>query len=426
MQQDLPGAARCSVNGSDARGERHMQDSLSARLLSLGLISVNGVSEPVNRIRNRGLIRHKVDMNVVSRNPTLTPVIGGGSAGRVTSGRALIVATVALWVCAWGLLTAKALADGGGLLSASTLLRAVVAAVGCMLCLAIQRILRWIRFRSFGGRVMMGAGLATAAAEALGWASFGLSKLFLQTTVVPGLGMTILILGFYAWVFFSWVTIYLALSYSSEAAEAEHRAARASAEATSAQLRALRYQLNPHFLFNTLNSLSALILEQRTRDAEQMVVRLSTFLRTSLTTGGSGLITAEEEVDAQRRYLEIEQVRFPDLALRTSVASAAARGAVPPLILQPLVENAIKFAIANNPEPAEIRVAADREGYWLLLTVSDSGTAHPKTSSGMGVGLCNIRDRLRTIYGQEASLLTEAKLEGGFSACIKLPFEPLP
>jgi two-component system, LytTR family, sensor kinase len=370
--------------------------------------------------------RHKDDMNVTSRESQFAYLAGASAPTGTRQRKALIVATVILWAAAWALLTAKAIADGGTFLALPSALRAGLAAFGCLQCLVIEQILERVRFRTFVSRVIAGAVLAAVAAEILGWLSVGLSWLALGTAGKPSPGMTILILGFYAWVFFSWVTIYLALTYSSQAMDAERRATRAGAEATSAQLRALRYQLNPHFLFNTLNSLSALILEQRTADADRMVVRLSSFLRTSLATEGSGEISAEEEVEAQRRYLEIEQVRFPDLRLRTLVEPCVARAAVPPLILQPLVENAIRYSVSANPDPAEISVSASRDGEFLKLSVSDSGTKLPKPHQGLGVGLRNVRDRLRTLYGDRASLRTERSPGGGYTAVVSLPLERAP
>lgn len=344
------------------------------------------------------------------------------SSGRADAARRpLLVATIGLWSAAWGLLTARAIADGSEFLSTGTALRLVMALLGCVLCFGIQHLLRLVRFRRFSMRILAGAVLAAVAAEILAWANVTTGWWFLGVTAAPSPGTTVLILGFYTWIFFSWVTLYLALSYSSMVADAERRAASATAEAASAQLRALRYQLNPHFLFNTLNSLSALILEKRTGDAERMVVRLSSFLRSSLATESVGMVTAEDEVEAQRRYLEIEQVRFPDLILSTTVHPSVAHAPVPPMILQPLVENAIKFAISDAPGPAEIAISAERQGASVRIEVRDSGPGPAASATGMGVGLRNVRERLQTIYGNAASLEAKALAGGGFIASIVLP-----
>jgi two-component sensor histidine kinase len=387
--------------------------------------AANGIFRQSNDILLRASMRHKDLMNAIMEHADLASDHSATASRTKRSSPALVGATIAIWLAAWALLTARAVADGSELLSVPTAVRSGMALFGCCLCFIIMAILQRLQFRRFYAKVLIGAVLASVAAEIFGWVSVAVSWLAFGKAVISSPGMTILILGFYAWIFFSWVTLYLAVSYNAQAADAEHRAAKALAEASSAQLRALRYQLNPHFLFNTLNSLSALILEQRTRDADEMVVRLSSFLRTTLSTEALGLIRAEDEIEAQRRYLEIEQVRFPDLTLRTEVDPQIADAAVPPMILQPLVENAIKFAVGDSPRPAQISVSAYQQGQQLVLTVEDSGSASPSPQHGMGVGLRNVRDRLKTLFGDDAQLETRKSPDGGFSASLFLPLERL-
>jgi len=148
-----------------------------------------------------------------------------------------------------------------------------------------------------------------------------------------------------SWYFFivAWGVLYVALSYAAKVGQAERQAATYKSEAQAAQLRALRYQINPHFLFNTLNSLSALVLRQRTQEAERMIMNLATFFRTSLTNDPTAQVPLSDEIRMQRLYLDIEQVRFPErLSVAVDVPQELEEALVPSLILQPLVENVIK------------------------------------------------------------------------------------
>ena len=337
--------------------------------------------------------------------------------------RALLGATVALWSAAWLLLTARAVADGASDPALAAAVRGVAVLLGGLICFGLHLILSRVRLRRFSHRMLVGAGLAIVAADVFGWITVGLAALAFGRSTPASAGMIIFTLGFYTWVFFSWITVYLALTYSAQAHDAEQRASRASADAASAQLAALRYQINPHFLFNTLNSLSALILEKRVGDAEQMVVRLSHFLRSSLSTDPLVMIRTADEVETQRRYLEIEQARFPDLHLSTFVDPDVADIPVPPLLLQPLVENAVKFAVAGAPGRATITISARALGSCLELCVIDDGRPAPGPHRGTGLGLQNVRNRLLSIYGTGASLVVRHEAGRGFTACITLPLE---
>ena len=146
-------------------------------------------------------------------------------------------------------------------------------------------------------------------------------------------------------------------------------------EAQEAQLRALRYQINPHFLFNTLNSLSSLILSQRTDTAERMLMNLSTFFRATLSADPTADVSLDEEIRLQRLYLDIEQIRFPDrLPCRGRRARRLARRArVPVLILQPIVENAVKYGVAKSRKPVTVRISAYEEAGRLHIKVKDDG-----------------------------------------------------
>lgn len=222
----------------------------------------------------------------------------------------------------------------------------------------------------------------------------------------------------------AWSAVYLAMGNAREVREAERLASRYAQAAQDAELRSLRYQVNPHFLFNTLNSLSSLVILNQNVRAEAMIQSLSTFYRNSLSSDPLEDVTLTEETDLQKLYLDIEMVRFPQ-RLRTviDIEPALAHFHVPALILQPLVENAIKYGVSNSTRPVTVRIKAHYHENYVVIIVEDDG--EPLTGSerlyGGGIGLPNVRDRLEARYGNTARLETMTKAAGGFIAVITLP-----
>jgi signal transduction histidine kinase len=210
---------------------------------------------------------------------------------------------------------------------------------------------------------------------------------------------------------FGWSLVHLGLQYNIALREQREQALRAMAAARDAQLRMLAYQLNPHFLFNTLNSISSLIVTRRNEDAEQMTNKLSSFLRASLTCDPGELIPLEEELALIEEYLDIEAVRFGNrLNVEIDCSCEAGCALIPGFLVQPLVENAIKHGVAPSREPVTIRLCASIEAGQLCVTVENcvpSETAPP--AIGAGVGLANVRQRLAAVFGAAASLSTELK-----------------
>ncbi len=226
------------------------------------------------------------------------------------------------------------------------------------------------------------------------------------------------------WYFFfvAWAVLYVALSYAGKVRHAERSTAEYRAAAQAAQLRALRYQINPHFLFNTLNSLSTLVLRQRTDDAERMITSLATFFRTSLTDDPADDVALGDEVRLQRLYLDIEKIRFPDRLLVDCDVPAELEGArVPGLILQPLVENAIKYGIARTPRPVTVSIRARAENGSLCLTVDDDGDDASDAPPGHGVGLRNVSDRLTARFDGAAACRYGPNPAGGFRVELTMP-----
>lgn len=211
----------------------------------------------------------------------------------------------------------------------------------------------------------------------------------------------------------------------ARAAEIEARAiaARAEAAATAARLAALRYQLNPHLLFNALNAASSLVINQRNDDAEAMLARLTDFLRATLTADPQGMVAVGHELATIEAYLDIESARFGQrLRVATDCPAELEDARVPGFLLQPLVENAMKYAVAPTTAVVNLHIAFAREGDTLAITVEDDGdpARAADVAPGTGVGLANVRQRLAVLYGAHGSLCTE-RLARGYRATLRLP-----
>ncbi|WP_260926000.1 sensor histidine kinase [Novosphingobium sp. 9] len=225
----------------------------------------------------------------------------------------------------------------------------------------------------------------------------------------------------------AWAALYFALAKAEEARAAERREGEYRRAAEAAELRSLRYQVNPHFLFNTLNSLSALVMTERHDDAETMIQSLSSFYRHTLSGDPTGDISLSEEIELQQLYLKIEGVRFPN-RLRAAIAvdAEAASVKVPGMILQPLVENSVKYGVAATQRPVTIGIRAQRKGEMLEVVVEDDGPDKSETApvlgaAGCGIGLANVRDRLRARFGGRASLSHGVRAGGGYATILTIP-----
>ncbi|MBS0505354.1 MAG: sensor histidine kinase [Proteobacteria bacterium] len=213
---------------------------------------------------------------------------------------------------------------------------------------------------------------------------------------------------------------YSALKRNQSLLDAAHQRER------EAQMLALRFQLNPHFLFNTLNAISSLVVLGRDRDAEAMIDRLSSFLRASLAADPDRMVAIEEEFEMLDNYLDIEGVRFGErLVTSVTLPPELARAQVPPFLLQPLVENAVKYAVAPSRAPVRIDISARERDGRLELSVADSGSNGMHVMSGTGVGLANVRERLRLSFGDKGEMaVTEA--ENGFRVVLTMPLKLMP
>ena len=237
------------------------------------------------------------------------------------------------------------------------------------------------------------------------------------------------------WFFFfaAWSAFYLAALSQAQALRAQRRAAEAERAAQTAQVRALRYQVNPHFLFNTFNSLSSLIMTGTPEKAESMLLALSTFFRQSLSLDPTADITLADEIDMQRLYLDIEKVRFPKrLKVEIDVPAELENVRMPALLLQPIVENAIKYGVSASRGTILLRIVAIPLGTGRMrldITNQPVGETRPAadtandTHEGTGVGLANVCQRLQARYGQRASCTYGPTKGGGYMVSLTLPVD---
>ncbi len=231
----------------------------------------------------------------------------------------------------------------------------------------------------------------------------------------------------FGWALPLWGLTQALLGYHFETMAQARAVSRAQALAYDAQLKMLHYQINPHFLFNTLNAISTLVLEQRNAQAESMLLKLAGFLRYSLDRQPTELAALTAELEAQRKYLEIEQTRFDDkLKVTFNIEPGLENARLPSLILQPILENAIKYAITPRTEGGRIDVSAKRDGALLRISIEDDGPGLPPPGTPLrrhGVGLVNARERLELIYGGQAGLSASNREPNGCRVDIWLPLE---
>ena len=226
----------------------------------------------------------------------------------------------------------------------------------------------------------------------------------------------------------AWSALYYGINYYLLLEQSTDRLLRLEHQASSAQLAMLRYQLNPHFLFNTLNSISTLVLLKQTDRANAMLSRLSSFLRYTLVNEPAGQVTVAQEVETLKLYLEIEKMRFEErLRPHFQIDRQVDRALMPSLLLQPLVENAIKYAVTPQEEGADISIEAKLSVDRVVITVSDTGPGAEdhwvRAQESTGVGLANIRDRLAQAYGGNHRFDTHSDIRGGFRVNIEIPYQ---
>jgi len=305
--------------------------------------------------------------------------------------------------------------------------RLITSAFGAGLCLLMVFLLDRLRNRSFTDRIAFG--LVGALLMAIGHSLFAtlVTRILLPLANNTPFDWSETVQWMMVWFgyYLAWVSAHLAMTYHWEAEDRQRQAAILRNLAQEARTAALRYQVNPHFLFNTLNSISALVIERCNGAAEAMLLHLSTFLRSTLSDDADGEVALERELALQRLYLAIEEARFPDrMRVEIDVPETLSGASVPALILQPLIENAVRHGVARSEGLTWIRISGVRMAGEVRLVVENDGPDRPVEASGTGLGLANVRDRLNAHFGPQGRLIAAPREHGGFRAEITMPWRP--
>jgi signal transduction histidine kinase len=339
----------------------------------------------------------------------------------------VLTITVGLWVCVFALYTVRSFWSEAPFWP-QVFPRMLMCSGGAIICGGLYLLLRRHTHRSLPVQLalVLVASIVAGGLDAV--TSLWITDLMLSDILPPRpkdwVTTAVLNTQSFMWVFVTWSCIYLTQTYGDRLRANEVRLLEAQALASDAQNRMLRYQINPHFLFNTLNALSSLVLQKRTERAEQMLLALSSFLRYSLARAPAEAVPLREEAQAQSEYLRIEQARFGDrLKFIKRIEPEVETVLLPSLILQPLIENAVKYAVAPTSAPVTIELIARRDGPNVEIRVCDDGCGASTEAPSLGVGLENVRRRLDVAYGGRASF-THGKAElRGYCAKIVIPAE---
>jgi two-component sensor histidine kinase len=304
--------------------------------------------------------------------------------------------------------------------------RALFSALGFTLCLPLGWALR--RSLAWGLRYKVLAMALVCVPIAVTYATLGHFVWFdlLGHSAPYGALVNIALQSLYDLVLFlMWSGFCAAILYAARLREHERSLLEARALAHQAELQMLRYQINPHFLFNTLNAVSALVVTGQLQTADQVIAKLARFFRNALNREAAAKVTLGEEIRVQAEYLDIELTRFGDrVRFTTAIADGLDGALVPHLILQPLIENAVKHGVARMADAVAINVRATRSAQTLVLAVQNDAPAHPvpRLDTRPRVGLINVGRRLATFYGN-AGVLAVTEGLGSFTVELRLPLE---
>jgi len=338
-----------------------------------------------------------------------------------------LIANGVLWTLTYVIVTARVLADPTPHPGDMAVRRLVMAAFGFVACLGVGRVLAALADQPMWRRIVAAVLLSVLGGFAYSLLNYAVFYMIWPMWGVEPLSTISLAVtaSMFFWTFISWCALFFAIRYEEELKEKNLRLMASQALAIDAQNRMLRYQINPHFLFNTLNALSSLILEKENERAERVVLSLSSFLRHTLEKEMPDKGPLSDEIEAQRQYLLIEQARFEDRLNYVENIPAELRDALAPsLILQPLVENAVKYGVARSNATVTIEIKAEAADGRLRLTVADDGgNGAGQPSPKLGLGLENVRRRLDLIYGKAAELTCGPRAPHGFLASVEIPLE---
>jgi hypothetical protein len=302
--------------------------------------------------------------------------------------------------------------------------RLLTACVGILISFGILKVHKLQAGKPLAARALTGFALAVAACPIHAGANFGIFQIFFgaenerRATLETYLSATI----FWFWCFFAIACLLLALVYSRELAEREREFAKLERLAQAAQIRALRYQINPHFMFNTLNSIAALVCTNQNAVAEQMVEGLGDFLRATLAIDPQEDHRLSDELKLQKLYLGIEQLRFPErIAVRFDIEPASSEALVPSLILQPLAENFVKHCVAVSSGRSELVIGSKVDEERLVVTLTNSPPEAERRDRSTGVGLKNVEERLRARFGDAQRFEFGKLADGSFQVELEIP-----
>ena len=341
--------------------------------------------------------------------------------------RAFWILQSAGWVGYFFLRTLSGIANnmGWSLLLHTALLTGTGYSITLLMAAAYRRLIKVKPLITFAVAIVIVAVAAGSFSAIEAWSHATFLKPGAKPEGIQFLGAIVLTVSLLV----AWSGLYFGINYYLMLEKQSDQLLRLETQASSAQLAMLRYQLNPHFLFNTLNSISTLVLLKQTDQANAMLSRLSSFLRYTLVNEPTGQVTVEQEVETLKLYLDIEKMRFEDrLRPRFHIDPAVADARLPSLLLQPLVENAIKYAVTPQEEGADIAIDARKVGDRVQITVVDTGPGSDaaytvRAEQSTGVGLANIRDRLAQAYGADHRFETQTNIRGGFSVTIEIPHQ---
>lgn len=342
--------------------------------------------------------------------------------------RSVVALTIVIWLAHLLTMLTLSRAIAMNVDMGATLARVVASTFGVGVTLAIYLLLRLIKPHRPWYRLLMATALSLPACALQTFVNeLAFHELALSYQQDPGkwlrpeeFAFTFL---FFLWVFIAWSALYASAANAADVRRRDRELAVAKSSAQEAQLLALRLQVSPHFLFNTLNTLSGLTALGRAHDSEQVIQNLSHFLRYTLDSSPHQLVTLADEISVQRMYLEIEKTRFPDrLRVNSEIPSACNAALVPSLILLPLVENAVKHGLGMSEGEVSISLGANRVADTLVVWIRhDGGTPSPPCANGLGIGLRNVRERITTSFGPEFTLQAAATADGWRSA-ITIPW----
>lgn len=332
---------------------------------------------------------------------------------------------IGYWIAQYGSLSIQRVLLGADDMPVMYVGRGAVTVMAVVISVGMALVYRRIAGKSLAVQLLASMGLAVTASVVH---AIGNGLIFLSLVGAKRMGQTppaAYALSTIGW-FWSYVTLaglLLALSYQDQLAKRDAHVRQLEKLANAAHLRALRYQVNPHFLFNALNSIAGLVSKGDNATAEAMIEGMGEFFRAGLAINPLDDIPLEIEVDLQKLYLDVEKLRFQERLDVSIVLSDEARlSLVPSLILQPLMENVVKHAVANSSSRVEILCEANVEGARLSIRVANSAPDLGYSSKpGTGVGLKNVSDRLETRFGDDHSFSAKAIEDGGFEVRISIP-----